>query len=272
MTSGLGWRVERACAAAWPAGEVREVAGWAVSRSRGGTRRANSASARGATARLGRETIARIDALYAEQDLPTLVRVTDLTPGADAVLDAAGFAPPEGLTHTLALDWLRGEGGGPGGGTAGGTGRSHPHDRPPPEPGSSSRSGEVVLSTTADAAWIEVRRRLSLAEGRGADDQVGPALRLAVPAVFARIGRDAIAYAAVAGGIAVVEAVAVDPTRRRRGLARLMLAALLDRVRSDGAGHAALQVMADNSPAIALYRGLGFGQDLHNYHYRRRGR
>ncbi|MGJ3628999.1 GNAT family N-acetyltransferase [Sphingomonas sp. MMS24-JH45] len=94
----------------------------------------------------------------------------------------------------------------------------------------------------------------------------------AVPAVFARIGDDAVADAAIAEGIAVVEAVAVDPALRRRGLARTMLAALLDGARDAGATHAALQVLADNAPAIALYRGLGFGHDLHDYHYRRRAR
>jgi ribosomal protein S18 acetylase RimI-like enzyme len=130
----------------------------------------------------------------------------------------------------------------------------------------------VVLSTTPDAPWIAVRRRLSLAGGRGADDQVTPALRLTVPAVFARYGDDAVAYAAVVDGIAVVEAVAVDPSQRRRGLAHRVLATLLDRARDEGASNAALQVMADNAPAIALYRGLGFGHHLHNYHYRRRGR
>jgi ribosomal protein S18 acetylase RimI-like enzyme len=271
--SDLGWRVERACAAAWPANEVREVGGWAVARSGGGTRRANSASASGPGARLDAGVIAAIDALYAEHDQPTLVRVTTLTPGMDAVLDAAGFAPPEGLTHTLALDLLPDEGRGPGG-KAAVTQRHAPHERPPtgPRPSPGSERGEVVLSTTPDAPWIAVRRRLSLAEGRGADDQVTPALRLTVPAIFARFGDDAVAYAAVVDGIAVVEAVAVDPAQRRRGLAHRMLATLLDRARDEGASHAALQVMADNAPAIALYRGLGFGHHLQNYHYRRRGR
>lgn len=271
--SDLAWRVERACAAAWPAGKVRDVAGWAVARSGGGTRRANSASAIAPGARLDQETIARIDALYAEHDQPTLMRVTDLTPGADAVLDTAGFAPPEGATHTLALALLPGEGRGSGG--KAGVGERSVHDDRPltgPRPSPGNGAGKVLLSTTPGEAWIEVRRRLSLAEGRGGNDQVAPVLRLTVPAIFARIAQDAVAYAAVLDGIAVIEAVAVAPEQRRRGLARIMLGALLDRLRTEGATHAALQVMAGNSPAIALYRGLGFGHHLQNYHYRRRGR
>lgn len=271
--TALGWRVERACAAAWPAVAVVRVGDWAVARSGGGTRRANSASALGPKAMLDTATMAAIDALYAEAGLPTIVRVTALTPGADAGLDAAGFAPAEGATHTLMCEFLPGAGRGPGGG-AGGMGRNGGHDRiptgPRPWPGNGGR--EVVLTSAPDAAWVEVRRRLSLAEGRGADDQVAPALRLAVPAVFARIGDEAVAYAAIADRIAVVEAVAVDPGARRRGLARTMLAALLARAHATGATHAALQVTADNAPAIALYRAFGFGHDLHDYHYRRRGR
>ena len=251
---------------AWPAAAVARVGGWAVARSGGGTRRANSVSALRPGATLDVGTVAVIDALYAEAGLPTIVRVTTLTPGADAMLDAAGFAPAEGATRTLARLFPR-EGRGPDG-KAGVTERDADRDRPPTSPA----NGELALSGAPDAAWIGVRRRLSLAEGRGADDQVAPALRLAVPAVFARIGDEAVAYAAIADRIAVVEAVAVDPAARRRGLARTMLAALLARARETGATLAALQVMADNAPAIALYRALGFGHDLHDYHYRRRGR
>uniref|UniRef100_UPI0025847FB7 GNAT family N-acetyltransferase, cg3035/Rv0428c family n=1 Tax=uncultured Sphingomonas sp. TaxID=158754 RepID=UPI0025847FB7 len=40
----LCWRVERACAAAWPARTTDVLHGWAVARSGGGTRRINSAS------------------------------------------------------------------------------------------------------------------------------------------------------------------------------------------------------------------------------------
>jgi ribosomal protein S18 acetylase RimI-like enzyme len=249
---------------------VVRVGGWAVARSGGGTRRANSASALGPDATLDAATVSAIDALYAEVGLPTIVRVTTLTPGADAMLDAAGFAPAEGATRTLAR-LFPGDGRDPDG-KADATTRSAPHDRPPTGPRPSPGNGEVMLGSAPDTAWIAVRRRLSLAEGRGADDQVAPALRLAVPAVFARMGDAAVAYAAFVDGVAVIEAVAVDPARRREGLARTMLAALLDRARDAGMDLAALQVMADNAPAIALYRALGFGHDLHDYHYRRRGR
>lgn len=52
--------------------------------------------------------------------------------------------------------------------------------------------------------------------------------------------------------------VAVDPPRRRRGLGRRVLEALLERGRSGGAIHATLEVAAPNGAARALYGGVGF--------------
>ena len=57
------------------------------------------------------------------------------------------------------------------------------------------------------------------------------------------------------------------PAVRGRGLARRLCAALLDNARADGARLAYLQVEADNAPARAIYRRLGF-VDAYRYHYR----
>ncbi len=52
--------------------------------------------------------------------------------------------------------------------------------------------------------------------------------------------------------------VAVDPAHRRRGAARLLLGAVVDRVRGDGARTLFLEVGADNPGARTLYDSLGF--------------
>jgi len=52
--------------------------------------------------------------------------------------------------------------------------------------------------------------------------------------------------------------VAVDPAHRRRGAARLLLDAVVERVRGDGARTLFLEVGADNPAARALYDSLGF--------------
>ena len=52
--------------------------------------------------------------------------------------------------------------------------------------------------------------------------------------------------------------VAVDPAHRRRGAARLLLGAVIDRARADGARTLFLEVGADNPGARTLYDSLGF--------------
>jgi ribosomal protein S18 acetylase RimI-like enzyme len=59
------------------------------------------------------------------------------------------------------------------------------------------------------------------------------------------------------------------PAARGRGLARLLCTELLRRARAAGARRAYLQVEADNRPARAVYRRLGFA-DAYAYHYRAR--
>jgi ribosomal protein S18 acetylase RimI-like enzyme len=57
------------------------------------------------------------------------------------------------------------------------------------------------------------------------------------------------------------------PAARGQGLARRLCARLLALARAEGARGAYLQVEADNAPARAVYRGLGFA-DGYRYHYR----
>ena len=65
--------------------------------------------------------------------------------------------------------------------------------------------------------------------------------------------------------------VATDPAHRRRGLGRAIMIALLDWAKRHGAAYAYLPVEKRNTPALALYNGLGFDTELYRYHYRVRG-
>ncbi len=58
----------------------------------------------------------------------------------------------------------------------------------------------------------------------------------------------------------------VDPSQRRTGLARVVMADLLAWGAERGAGTVLLQVLADNAPARGLYEGLGF-RTHHAYRY-----
>jgi len=64
--------------------------------------------------------------------------------------------------------------------------------------------------------------------------------------------------------------VITTPSRRGQGLAERLLSQLLQWGVSKGAEHAYLQVIAANTPALSLYRRLGF-VDLYQYWYRQSG-
>lgn len=240
----LIWRVERACAAAWPARVAHRESGWMVGVSGGGSRRSNSASATAPDVALDMPTLHAIQRRYRDADQPTIVRLTDATQAAGALLDAAGFAAPEGRTRTL----LR-----------------LPAGHTPP--------GAVIVTAAPDAAWRAARQRLS--PSSAADHAAIPS-RVTAPAAFARVMEGAhsvaIGYAALTDGIAVIESVATDPAARRRGHASAIVAALLGWAARGGAAHVALQVEEANAAARALYDQLGFATDLYGYHYRRSAR
>lgn len=238
----IAWRVERACAAAYPPRVVDRVGDWQVARSGGGSRRSNAASALHAGASLDAGTLAAIAARYDHDGQPTIVRVTDLIPSVSAALDDAGFSAPEGHTRTL----LR---------------RLEPGDM---------LDTPVIVATTPDAKWFAARRRF----GGHVEDPAAVAARLSIPAAYARCDDEglatAIGYVAIHDRIAVLEAIATDPVARRRGFARAVVGALLDWAAAQGARYAALQVEEANVGARALYAGMSFATDLYGYHYRRR--
>lgn len=238
----IAWRVERACAAAYPPRAAQRVGDWTVALSDGGSRRSNSASAHMPDAALDPATLTAIAALYADAGRSTIVRVTDLAPRATAALDTAGFESPEGRTRTLC---------------------AVPDRTIAPAPG-------TAITAMAEEGWCGVRRRLA----PGVEDSRDVAARLTVPAGYAsrREGGQvcAIGYAAIHADVAVIEAIATDPGARRRGHARAIVAALCHWAADHGARHVALQVEETNAPARALYANMGFVTDLYGYHYRRR--
>ena len=72
----------------------------------------------------------------------------------------------------------------------------------------------------------------------------------------------------IVGGDVQVLKVAVDPDHRRAGIARQLLARVLEDARNLGAATASLEVRASNAPAIAFYEAHGFcslGQRPHYY-------
>jgi ribosomal protein S18 acetylase RimI-like enzyme len=168
--------------------------------------------------------------------LPSLVG-----PEAERLLEALGYAA-EGGTVTLA---------GPVGG--------------PPAP-------EVEIAPLPSPEWLAAQNRMNAREGEPAQVFDAILARLDAPAAFAGVRREgrlvSTGYAAIAEGWLCVEAVVTDPAWRGRGLAGETVSALLAWGATAGAQAAALQVTADNAPAVRLYQRLGFARELYRYHYR----
>ena len=68
-------------------------------------------------------------------------------------------------------------------------------------------------------------------------------------------------------GAAGLYEVLVAPHRRRQGLGRVLLGAMLQWAQQQGATHTDLQVLGSNQPARQLYASLGFAP-VYGYHYR----
>lgn len=76
-----------------------------------------------------------------------------------------------------------------------------------------------------------------------------------------------VAFVGIAGNVAMVHALHVDPTMRRKGLARNLMRAAGQWARAAGASHLAVAVTEANLAANGLYRTLGMERVAH-YHYR----
>ena len=133
----------------------------------------------------------------------------------------------------------------------------------------------IPLATDAEiqADWPPNAEALALWAGGG----IGPA-RIAVMerakgAKTALVATDdqtcsGVAFVAVCGRIAMLHALEVAPSARRVGLGRRVMNAAAHWTASNGAAWLSLMVTRANTPANALYRGLGM-REVGAYHYRR---
>lgn len=244
----LNWRVEAACLNAWPSPRQILVDGWLFRSAGGPTRRVNSANPLYAGASMSDALIDAAEAFYAAQGQPTVFRVPDMAGAIDGLLDARGYAL-DAPVRTLFADLLA---------------------------LAAAASPEVRIESAPGPAWLAARDRLN-----GSGKEAARAYRaiigaILLPCAFASVadrGRIvSLAFVALQGDLAILEAVVTDPACRQQGFARQCVAALLDWARGRDARGVALQVVADNAAALALYEGLGFRRDLYGYHYRTRPR
>jgi len=242
----------------WRALARLDVDGFALLRSRGVTRRANS--------------IVPIDPPAEPAALAAAVeRLEGLAEAAGQAPNFRLFTAPR-LEHGSLRELLLARGYVP-------EGHTLVQQRELPAAGTAPHPGARILVGAPDEDWLAAAWHLSPRPEEGArettrDLMAGtPAVYLSLPsaagAADAAVGRAAL----VTQGrrtVAVLDAIAVDPAHRRQGLGRAVVGSLLALAAVQGAGHALLEVEEHNAAARALYRGAGFRAGG-EYHYLRRG-
>ena len=245
----LAARVEDVCLNAWPALQEIHYDGWLIRLADGQTRRTNSVNALYPGSRPLGEKIDYCESIYQAHGLPTCFRVLSGTgPELVETLIARGYRG-EGETRTLFMSFA---------------------EYPPPP----RLAYEIELEPHAPSGeWMSARLRL-VGEKPGERSKIEKILQqIALPAVFAALRDESgtirsLAKGAVHDGIVCLNMVATDPDYLRRGFSRACLGAIMRWARDEcGATGACLQVLATNTPAIALYQGLGLVHELYRYHY-----
>lgn len=229
--------IERAAVRGWPALETRDVDGWLLRSSSGGSVRANSVSALDYTGSDLDASLAQVAAFYRERGARPRFTITDVAepPGLDCELAARGWTR-QGDHLTMAKDL----------GLV-----AH---------AIAGSDLMVVRHHTPTPAWYAVYLE-GLSEDRRA---VAPRLVEGVPqprCFFSGIRDGRV----IASGLSVLDAnvssvqcMATLAEARRTGAARAVLAAIEDYAREGGARRLYLQADAENAAAIGLYERVGF--------------
>ncbi len=241
----LCWQVEKACALAWPTQNVVHADGYEFRHSPGATsRRNNSVNPTRDHQPLTAALIEKAGKHCLSLGKDLIVRVPDMISDVGPLLDQEMFGPAQSKTKTLLAPDLHGF----------------------------EVQSDVQISTHANEAWVQFAANRAQWTNEGRQSFLNALLEIGYPILFAHIELDqelaAIAYAVVVEDIAIIESVETAPQFRRQGRAAKLLSSLLAKCRSLGATKAALQVVAQNEAARALYHKLGFTTELYEYHYR----
>ena len=237
--------LEKIAARAWPAAEEVHLGGWLIRAASGHTGRANSCWTLEPPGRPVETAVAAVEAWYAARSLPPVFRTSD---GATAPRDLPRLLMAQGYAPEIETVMMLG-------------------------PLTSRPDSQVSLSQAPDDGF---RRVLFGVQHRGdgdAQERLEVLSRIPAPKAFARLNLDgqpaAVGVCAVDGEWAGLSAMRTVAAVRRKGLGRRVIGALHEFAAEAGARRAYLQVEAQNAPAIALYRSLGFEPAFNYRHWRR---
>jgi len=237
---------EQAFLSAWPAAQTEHDGGWIRQFADGYTKRANSVQAmdphddQDADARLH----SYINWAHAKGEIPTF-RVTPLAgTGVIAALNKLHWRPFE-QSVVMAL----------------------------PVGAAFTPKCSFKIFDANNPDWYQVQAKMSGYGMETVDDLKKMLDRIASDArgilAYDEAGEAAAAaLASVHAGIGVYLNVVVREGLRGQGFGRCVMQAALNWSRELGTNWAAIQVLADNVPAVNLYRSLGF-EEIYRYQYRR---
>lgn len=235
----------------WPPTERAQVGGWILRAAGGFTGRANSVLPVGDPGLPLDAAVALCEAWYAERGLPSQFTIAG----------PEGFAAPEDPLGALLL--ARGYEVSPVVDVMTASARSVAAAA---APATGTGAPGVLMGDRLDDRWFAAYQR----QRPGAGAAARAVLTGSPEQLFARIevGGDvvAVARAAFAHAWCGIFAVEVDPSHRRRGLARALTGAVAGEAARRGIRSLYLQVSADNTAAVAAYERLGFGVH-HTYVY-----
>ncbi|MFP5346522.1 MAG: GNAT family N-acetyltransferase [Actinomycetes bacterium] len=244
--------LERVMLAGWPGLHSERLGGWVLRASGGFTRRANSALVVGNPGMPLEQALDVVRTFYDRLGLRPAVQVpVPLTddrrwrdPRLLAAVEGQGWSADSG-TDVMTLDLRRGGAG---------------------EAASLPAGAVLGWADEPDDDWLALYRYHGSALPPVARDVLLAARHQAFASVRGDGGTVAVGRVAVAFGWVGITAMQVAEEQQRHGIARALLAGMLERGRSDGARFAYLQVLSDNAPAIALYSSAGFAPH-HRYLY-----
>ena len=140
-------------------------------------------------------------------------------------------------------------------------------------PLSPEADAQVKLSSIPDENFRKVLFGVQHRGDGDAAERLAVLSRIPAPVGFATLDLDerpcAVGVCAVEGEWAGLSAMRTLDHARRRGLARRLIGALHAFATDAGASRGYLQVEAQNAPAIALYRAMGFAPEYAYRHWRR---
>ena len=238
--------LEEMAANAHVALNMMQYDGWLLRFSAGHTNRANSVSALYPSTIPADEKIGYCERQYRAQGLPCVFKLTDLDGELSDLLGKRGYRVVT-PTDVMILEL----------------------------PEMEMPEGEIVFTDRPAEEWLSAYFAFEGLTDPARQDIFRRMLeKVRVRTRYASVKQDgriiACASSAAERGYALLQNIVVDPEYRGRGFGWTICRALLAEAAGAGTGHAYLQVVQSNIPAMRLYESLGF-RKVYTYRYLKQG-